>query len=68
MMIVKVFQYKQEYRLGFLKLKSKAKNKDTSHWDLCGTGVKEINRGKYQFDIAIKEDSSSYLLYWKQHE
>ena len=48
--------------------KIKRKNDGTIHWDLCGTGVKEIKRGKYKFDIAISEDSSSYLLFWKEHQ
>jgi hypothetical protein len=48
--------------------KIKRRNDGTMLWYLCGTGVKEIKRGRFKFDIEIREDSSSYLLYWKEHQ
>jgi len=53
---------------GIPEAKIKRKNDGVFKWDLCGTGISEITRGHYKFDIAITEDSNSFILYWKEHQ
>lgn len=44
------------------------KTKDTFMLWFCGTGIKKIKNGQYEFDISISEDSNFYRLYWQKHK
>jgi len=53
---------------GLPKAKIKGLIKDTLPIFLCGTGVKEIKNGNYQFDITISKDNNLFRLYWQRHK
>ena len=54
---------------GFPQANIQGKFKDTSHmFFLCGTGVKKIRNGKYQFDLIAYEDNNFYKLIWQRHK
>ena len=46
----------------------KSKQKDTLEILFCGTGIKEIKKGNYKFDIVISENNNLYRLYWQIHK
>ena len=33
----------------------------------CGTGLTTVNKGKFKFDIIIREREGAYILYWEKH-
>jgi hypothetical protein len=43
------------------------KEKSTSFFGLCGTGRKKITKGKFKFDITLKETENDYRLIWSEH-
>ena len=47
------------------KIKSMRKAKEFPRF--CGTGVEEIDSGKYKFDLQILTGDGTYLLFWKEH-
>ena len=46
----------------------KGLSKDTFPIFLCGTGVKKIKNGQYQYDITISEYNNFFRLYWQKHK
>ena len=42
--------------------------RDTMTNFLCGTGVEEMKKGKYKFNIEALVENDYYLLYWTEHK